>query len=234
MEVASADKPYRLKPFKYSSHYWILKCVADAGRPLKILDVGTADGYLGEILKDHGHFLVGVENDPVLSERAKPYYDVMHNTDIESFDFPYREEFDVIIFADVLEHLKEPETVLRRAATALRPGSHVIISVPNVANIVIRLSLLFGHFDYASRGILDRTHLRFFTLASLRRLVENCGFKIITLCPSPIPVQIVWPFTKRGRYELLHELHYAVVKIWKALFAYQYVIYAERRVLVSP
>jgi len=227
MKQEGVSSPYQLKPFKYSSHYWILKHLDGDGRSLRILDVGTAEGYLGAVLKHQGHHLVGVENNPSLADRARCHYETLHQADIESFEFPYLEEFDVIIFADVLEHLRDPETVLRRALPALRPAGQVIISVPNIANIAVRLSLLFGHFDYANRGILDRTHIRFFTLASLRRLVGNCGFRIVGLFPTPIPVQIVWPCTKRGLFQFLHELHFLVTRIWKALFAYQFVIDAR-------
>jgi 2-polyprenyl-3-methyl-5-hydroxy-6-metoxy-1,4-benzoquinol methylase len=227
MKQDYAARPYRLKPFKYSSHYWILKCLANAGRPLKILDVGTADGYLGAILKEQGHYVVGVENDPILAENAKGYYDVLHHADIESFDFPYQEYFDVILFADVLEHLRDPDVVLRRTLATLRPDGQVIISVPNVANIFVRLSLLFGQFGYADRGIMDRTHLRFFTLKSLRRLIGDCAFRIVGLFPTPVPVQIVLPFTNRKSLAFLHELHYALVNSWKSLFAFQFVIRAQ-------
>jgi SAM-dependent methyltransferase len=227
MNQDNATRPYRLKPFKYSSHYWILKCLANAGRPLKILDIGTADGYLGAILKEQGHYLVGVENDLILAENAKGYYDVLHHADIESFDFPYQEHFDVILFADVLEHLRDPDVVLRRALAALRPDGQVIISVPNVANIFVRLSLLFGQFGYADRGIMDRTHLRFFTLKSLRRLVGDCAFRIVGLFPTPVPVQIVLPFTNRKSLAIFHELHFLMVSGWKSLLAFQFVIRAQ-------
>jgi 2-polyprenyl-3-methyl-5-hydroxy-6-metoxy-1,4-benzoquinol methylase len=224
-----ASQVYQFKHFKYSSHYWILKCLVDAGRPLRILDVGTADGYLGAILKEQGHHLVGVEYDRVLAEKARLHYSFLHRADIETFDFPYHHEFDVVIFADVLEHLIDPEKVLRRALPTLRPNGQVIISVPNVANVVVRLALLFGHFDYTDRGILDRTHLRFFTLASLRRLVDDCAFQIVRLFPTPIPVQIVLPFTDCRSLSLLHELHYLAVASLKSLLAYQFVICAQPR-----
>lgn len=118
--------------------------------------------------------------------------------------------------------------VLRRGLSALRRDGQVIISVPNVANIFVRLSLLFGNFGYADRGILDRTHLRFFTLRSLRRLVGDCAFRIVGLFPTPIPVQMVLPLTNRGSLAFLHELHYLMVSSWKSLLAFQFVIRAQQ------
>ena len=160
--------PYALKRFKYNSHYWVLKFLSAAERPLRILEVGTADGYLGAILKNSGHSLVGVEQDIPAAEQARAYYDCFHVADIESFEFPYLEEFDFILFADVLEHVRDPIRVLQRSLPTLKKTGELIISLPNVANIVIRLSLLVGRFDYCERGILDRTHLRFFTLSGLK------------------------------------------------------------------
>jgi len=109
---------------------------------------------------------------------------------------------------------------LRRALAALRPDGQVRISVPNVTNIFLRLSLLFGRFGYADRGIMDRTHLRFFTLKSARSLVGDCAFSIVGLFPTPVPVQIVLPFTNRKSLAIFHELHFLTVSGWKSLLAF--------------
>ncbi len=156
---------YEFKPFRYSSHYWILKLLEAEKEPLEILDVGTASGYLGKTLRERGHSVTGIEMDPATAEKARAYYDFFHVADLETFEFPYRREFDYILFADVLEHLRDPAAVLRRCIPALKESGKIIISVPNVANIVVRLSLLLGRFDYMDRGILDRTHFRFFYAA---------------------------------------------------------------------
>jgi 2-polyprenyl-3-methyl-5-hydroxy-6-metoxy-1,4-benzoquinol methylase len=220
--------PYQLKSFKYNSHYWLLKFLAEDGRPKRILDVGTADGYLGALLKREGHMVVGVERDPVLAEKARAYYDRFHLGDIEEFDFPYRSEFDAILFADVLEHLRDPSAVLSRALSALKPGGEILISVPNVANFTVRLGLLFGLFNYAERGILDRTHLRFFTLTTLRQMVVDCGYQCRRIVPTPVPVQLVIPYTDHPMLAPLHELHYLVVRLWRRMFAYQFIVCATR------
>src|SRR5688500_12210117 len=95
VNYAGTDRPaYRLKEFKYTSHYWILDFLSKASTASRILDIGAADGYLGRILKQRGHSLVGLESDSVLAEKARAYYDAFHSVDVESFDFPYRGEFD--------------------------------------------------------------------------------------------------------------------------------------------
>lgn len=217
---------YQLKCFKYNSHYWVLQFLARAPSPLRILDVGTADGYLGAILKERGHSIVGIEQDVVAAERARDFYDSFHLANIEDFDFPYREKFDFILFADVLEHLKDPNSVLQRALPALKKTGEIIVSVPNIANIVIRLSLLAGRFDYCDRGILDRTHLRFFTLSALRKMMQEASYDILEVAPTPLPVQLVVPVSENKLFTPLHEAHYLLVRLWKTLFAYQFVVRA--------
>ena len=227
-DPASLDR-YQLKHFKYSSHYWILQFISQAQRPLRILDVGTADGYLGAILKQQGHFVVGVERDAMLAEKARRYYDAFHLADLEAFDFPYENEFDFILLADVLEHLRDPAAILSRILPALKKSGQVILSVPNIANFIVRGLLLFGHFEYTERGILDQSHLRFFTLATINKLICENGYRIVDVVPTPVPVQLVAPKSDKRIFAPLHELHYAIVRARKTLFAYQFVISCAHR-----
>ena len=194
--------------------------------PLRILDVGTASGYLGKVWRGQGHYVAGVEYDAAAAEKARQYYDVLQVADVETYAFPFRGEFDYIIFADVLEHLRDPAAVLRRCIPALKDSGKVIISVPNIANWVIRLSLLFGKFDYMDRGILDRTHMRFFTLRSLKRMISEVSCDVLKVTPTPLPVQLVLPFIANPVFSPFHELSNAVTRCWKSLFAYQFVIVA--------
>lgn len=220
---------YEFKHFKYSSHYWILKFISEKRPPLRILDVGTAEGYLGAILNQQGHSVHGVERDPVMSEKARSYYDSFYVSDLERFSFPYQQEFDYILLADVLEHVREPAAVLERSLSCLKPKGEVIVSVPNVAHIFVRLSLLFGRFDYADRGILDRTHLRFFTLRSARKMIEEASCRILEGAVTPLPLQLVFPSTDRQICAPLHEINYLIAALWKTSFAYQFVLRATKR-----
>lgn len=222
----TSEARYEFKPFKYSSHYWILKILEREREPVSILDVGTASGYLGKEWKQSGHHVTGIEFDPAAAEKAEENYHAFRIADIETFDFPYRQEFDYIVFADVLEHLRNPAAVLQRCIPGLKESGKIIISLPNVANWVIRLELLFGRFDYADRGILDRTHLRFFTLRSAGRLLSEASCEVLDVIPTPLPVQLVAPFTQNRFFKLLHEIHYALTRCWSSLFAYQFVMTA--------
>lgn len=214
---------YQLKRFKYNSHYWILKLLSQAKVPSRMLDVGTSEGYLGAILKQQGHFLVGVENDHKSAEKARSHYDNFHVENVEDFSFPYQNEFDYILFADVLEHLRDPAAVLQRSLRSLKKTGQIILSVPNVANFIIRLSLLAGRFEYADRGIMDRSHLRFFTLSTLKQMLSECGLVAVDIAAAPIPVQLVLPLTDTKFFSPLHEFHHMMVRIRKPLFAYQFI-----------
>src|SRR6266700_1933501 len=98
-EVAPPETGYEFKPFRYSSHFWILKALDHEQAPVKILDVGTASGYLGKIWTARGHRVTGIEFDAATAERARSYYDSFQIADLETFAFPYRREFDYIVFA---------------------------------------------------------------------------------------------------------------------------------------
>ena len=131
------------------------------------------------------------------------------------------------MFADVLEHVRDPAAVLRACRSALKESGKIIISVPNIANFVIRLGLLFGRFDYSDRGILDSTHLRFFTMRTLREMMRAVSCRVVNVTPTPLPVQIVFPSTDKWFLAPLHEAHFFLTRCWKAALAYQIVITAE-------
>ena len=150
----------------------------------KVLDVGCATGKLLEYLKDNKRCQVfGVEVDRDMAEEANKRCGNVTCVNIEDCDnLPFEKgEFDIIIFADVLEHLKRPDEVLKRILPHLKDGGYFLFSVPNIAFITVRLGLLFGKFEYAEYGVLDKTHLRFFTLKAVRKLIEERGLKITHL-----------------------------------------------------
>ncbi len=204
----------------------MLKLLAEKNRPLRILDMGTADGYLGQLLKEAGHTVLGVERDAALADQARIHYERLDVRDLEDFDFPYHREFDVIIFADVLEHVRDPGSVLKRSLATLKPNGEILISLPNVANFTVRLGLLFGRFEYGDRGILDRTHLQFFTLQTAKRMLDDCSCRCSSITPTPVPIQLVLPVTRSHLFVPFHEAHYCFVRLWKTLLAYQFVLKA--------
>lgn len=145
----------------------------------KVLDVGCASGYLGEPLAARACDVFGLDRDPSAVARVPTCYRDALVIDLEEVDeLPWREPFDVIVAADVLEHLRDPARALRLLRPSLRDGGIAVVSLPNVAHVSVRVPLLFGRFRYRTTGILDETHCRLFTVATARELVEACGFRV--------------------------------------------------------
>lgn len=159
-----------------SSHGIMLSLV---GRSRDVLDVGCATGDLARALRARDCRVSGFERDADAAEVARPQLDSLVVGDLETTDltsaFP-DESFDVVVLGDVLEHLREPLTTLRQVRGLLRAGGSIVLSVPNVAHASVRLSLLCGRFEYQKLGLLDETHLRFFTRDSILRLLDQAGF----------------------------------------------------------
>jgi SAM-dependent methyltransferase len=144
----------------------------------RVLDVGCGAGHLGQLLKERGHHVTGLELVPEAADEARDSLDEVVTGDVEA-GLPFEPgSFDAIIFADLLEHLVDPWRVLQEAAGLLTPGGVVVASVPNVQNLDVLRRLVRGRWDYRERGILDRGHLRFFTLETIRDLFASAGLTI--------------------------------------------------------
>jgi SAM-dependent methyltransferase len=135
----------------------------------------------------------------------------------------------VVLSGDTLEHMNDPEGLLRRVHEALAPGGLLLISVPNVANVYVRLNLLFGRFPYADRGILDRTHRFFFTRASLRRMLEAHGFDVERGAVSSIPLPLAFPRLPGPLLGLLMGGLELATRLLPALLGYQVLFVARKR-----
>ena len=159
-----------------TSHAIVAELVGSGRR---VLDVGCSTGYLAQVLVQAGNRVSGVELDPEAAEKARPLLDQLVVGDLDEMDlsesFPPK-SFDVVVFADVLEHLKDPVRTLSQAAPLLDEEGFAVLSIPNVAHAAVRLSLLQGRFDYSPVGLLDDTHLRFFTRSALHDLLDQAGF----------------------------------------------------------
>lgn len=151
----------------------------------RILDVGCGTGSVSKIVADLTKArIVGVEPDAERAALARERGLEVINESFSDDVIAKIGKFDVVVFADVLEHTPNPASLLQLARKALIPGGAVIVSVPNVAHWTVRLDLLRGRFDYREHGIMDATHLRFFTESSLRRLLEAEGFGVMQMRQS--------------------------------------------------
>ena len=153
------------------------KIIELVGKNKKVLEYGCAGGHMSKVLKEkYGCEVVGIEINPQDAKTARDYCKEVVVGDIEDFGWCKRlagKKFDVAIFADVLEHLKRPERPLEKVREFLKDNGCVLVSVPNIANVSIRLELLSGGFEYEDLGILDDTHLKYFTLKSIINLIES-------------------------------------------------------------
>lgn len=156
----------------------VVEWIPDGSR---VLEVGCATGFMAEYLtRERGCTVIGVEKDPTAAAVAAGRCAHVIVGDIEDTGTIDRcaGAYDVIALADVIEHLRAPDDALRRLVAYLVPGGRVLASIPNVAHWSIRWRLLAGRWDYQDRGILDRTHLRFFTRRTAAALFRSSGLSI--------------------------------------------------------
>jgi 2-polyprenyl-3-methyl-5-hydroxy-6-metoxy-1,4-benzoquinol methylase len=164
-----------------SVHADVVGFVAEASR---VLELGPATGYMSRALVERGCSVVGIEVDPEMAERAAEVCERVIVGDLDALDLDAElgeERFDAIVAADVLEHLKDPLEALTRLRRFLKPDGCFVISVPNVAHGSVRLALLSGNFEYQKAGLLDSTHLRFFTRETLEQLLDDAELGLAEL-----------------------------------------------------
>ncbi len=224
-----APKGYTFKPEPHSSHDVLMDLLADPPG-MRVLDVGTSSGYLARRLSEKGHRVTGIEKDSTAASHARLHCCELLAGDIEQMDLDdYTGQFDRVLLADVIEHLVDPAATLRKVAACLRPNGQVVLCVPNVANLVIRVGLLFGRFTYRDKGILDSTHLRFFTWQSVRELLQETGLHVAEVHTTPLPLPQIFPSTMQHWYlRTTYSLLVRLARAWKTLFAYQFVLVARK------
>ena len=219
---------YAWKEIPGSSHDLLRRRIQALPPGQRLLDLGAAGGHQGRAVRDRCAYLAGVEPDASLPASCRQGYDEWRATDAVSCG-PWNRPFDVVVCADVLEHLPRPEDLLGRISGWLRPGGLLLVSLPNVANITVRAALLAGRFPYADRGILDRTHLRFYTRSSARALIESAAFLVRDIQATAMPYELAARFLRqaplRGPVRAFASL---TSRLWPAMFGYQIVLAAER------
>jgi SAM-dependent methyltransferase len=210
-----------------------------AGRDHTVLDVGCGEGFLAARLRENGNTVTGIDNleSPVHAAEMKEYFQANLQTGLTSVASQLRgQQFDKVLFLDVLEHLLQPERLLKDVRPLLKPAAGtIVVSVPNVANIAVRLMLLFGSFDYADRGILDRTHVRFYTRKTARELLESLGYRIVSEHYSIIPLDRALRLTPNGfAHTFLSKILRFFTMLFPTIFGYQIILEAKPAGLTIP
>ena len=229
-EYAEYFPKYPIKTLPYSSHSWFLRLV---GSNKDVLDVGCGHGYFSRELKSANNNIVGV--DILASPSELDVFDEYIQADLNDRGVDLRalvgdRRFDFILLQDILEHLTDPDTMLRACRDLLRPHGVVLISVPNVANITVRASLLLGNFEYTERGILDKTHLKFFTRKTARRFVEQNGFEVLDHQMSVMPVEVALGInSERPSMRMMSGLLHKATAALPGLLGYQSILVCRPR-----
>lgn len=179
----------------------------------RVLDVGCSRGYLGEIIKKIGNYVVGVEVSREASAEAKKVLDEVITFNVEE-QWPtslQEKKFDLIIFGELLGHVFDPAVVLNSASQVLNPGGLIIITIPNFLTMTNRIGFLLGRFAYQDQGRFDFGHIRFFTYSFLKNIISESGFKIVG------ENNIIFP----GKLT-------TILKHWPSLFASHFIVKLEK------
>jgi 2-polyprenyl-3-methyl-5-hydroxy-6-metoxy-1,4-benzoquinol methylase len=214
---------YELKPSPHSSHGRLLAWTSRFAPGTHVLDVGCSDGQFGNLVRQQGHHVDGV--DLVKHEGVGDRLDNFIEADVSQGLPSDTASYDVIIAGDILEHVVDPATLLKDVRDHLVPGGQILVSVPNFGHWYPRGKVALGRFDYDQRGPLDHTHLRFFTRRTFERLVNDCGLVIAERDVVGSPVDVL----DRGGESFVSKAargaaraDRAATAVWPTMFGYQF------------
>ena len=227
-EFAEYFVHYPIKRSKASSHDFVLGMV---GGGKNVLDIGCGEGAFAAELQKNGNRITGVDllPQPANTTALERYFSADLDEGISGVVKALGDQrFDRILLLDVLEHLRTPERILNECRTLLAADGQLIVSLPNVANITVRLMLLFGHFDYTQRGILDGTHFRFFTHKTARRFMRENGFEILQERSTVMPVELALGMSPESLVmRMSNRVLAGLTRLMPGLFGYQ-IVFAAR------
>ena len=219
---------YPVKESKRSSHAYAEEL---AGSGNEVLDIGCGEGILAATLRQNGNRVTGADILPHAANESvlEQYFSVDLNEGIEPMiEALHGKRFDRVLLLDIVEHLVRPEPLLHQIKRLLKPEGRLILSVPNIANVTIRLSLLMGRFDYTERGILDKTHVRFFTRKTIRRMLHENGYRILKERETVMPVELFFGLpASNPAMRFANEVLGVITKLMPGLFGYQIMLVLE-------
>ncbi len=184
-----------------------------AGTNRRVLELGCATGYVSRLLQQQGCAVTGIELDPDAAREAEQYCERVIVGDVQNPEVIRRAgtDFQAILCGDILEHLPDPWQVLKTLRKILTTDGFVLVSMPNVAYWKMRWDLVRGRFEYQDFGLLDRTHLRFFSYHTFRKLAQDSGYRITQVVMNDVgfPGSDLFrriPGIKRGSAAAAHRL----------------------------
>lgn len=185
-----------------------------AGTGMRVLDIGCATGVMGARIKEGGNWVGGVELSEDAGAQARERLDAVWSFDIESSWPPelQRDDLDLVILGEVLEHVFDPVNVLKSVWHAVKPGGSIIVTTPNFITWTNRLRFLIGDFQYEEQGMFDFGHIRWFTYRYLKEVLAATGFRITD------ERHIIFP----GKLT-------RILKYWPSLFTWQFIVKAKKQ-----
>ena len=198
--------------------------------PGRVLDVGLARPRLAGALRDRGHRVTGVA--AVATSMTEKYVDDLVTGDLDhGLPHGVGGPYELVVAADTLEHVRNPARLLRQMADELTPGGRLIVTLPNFGHWYPRARTAVGAFDYDQRGILDTTHVRFFTRRSILRMIKKSGLVVTRMQSTGLPLDVVLGRPSLAR-RVLARVDSALVRLRPTMFAYEFVL--ELRPLEPP
>lgn len=222
--IVNREFIFKRKLSKTSSHQKILSSINKCD---KVLCIGDSDGLL------YGELCKLASSVTIIDRGANPSDEIKRSDYLQSsfesiHELGLKREYDYIILSDVLPMVAEPSTFLGKVKSLLKEDGFLIVSVPNVAIWIYRLSLAIGRFNYAEGGPLDKRNLRFYTKFSIMRELVNSSFVVRSILPTGLPFEVVFSSSGKSNFlKFLDSLYYLAAKAWHKLFAYQFVLTSQ-------
>jgi 2-polyprenyl-3-methyl-5-hydroxy-6-metoxy-1,4-benzoquinol methylase len=232
-ELGGVGEEYQLKQAD-SSHATILHWLEHRS-PANLLDLGCSGGLLSERVRALGHTVTGV--DVLEIEGVRDRVDRFIRADLDQGlprEVAESGPYDIVLCADILEHVRGPEQIMRQIRDLLAPGGILIVSVPNFGHWYARTRTVLGLFDYDQRGLLDNGHVRFFTRRSLLRRLRNAGFTVVRQEATGLPLDVLTGDGNGVLRRILRIIDRVVVTLRPTLFGYQFVWMCEPSALYQP
>jgi SAM-dependent methyltransferase len=217
---------YQWKASPFSSHSTLLRLFPAEGRDRVVLDAGCGHGYLASALAGRGFRVTGIERSGGYQPDFPTSVELIE-ADLDQGLPRIYQQFEYIVCADILEHLRQPGNLLQQLPDVMRPGAFLFASLPNSGHVYFRLQVALGRFPRHDQGLFDRTHLHFYTWDGWRQLFRENGFRIQSLEVTSVPIELAFGWKRASTLLRAAEwFSYRLARIWKTLFAYQFVVTA--------
>lgn len=213
----------------YSSHSLVLRRLSRlplAGK--RVLDLGFGCAAIASVLREKGAWLDGIDRDPRAIAESGHLFEHAALADLNRpGEFPFPGKYDIVLAADILQFLVDPEDFLSRLKAHLVKGGILAVALPNFLNIQPRLKIFFGSFPLHHRGILEKRALHFYSLSGMKRLLVRAGWQVVDRDVTSLPLPLLVPALRRKFFRPVLWLLRGLTRLCPGLFAYQGLLFAR-------